>query len=71
MSTVKVEVHEDTETLHTSVSRDCSDDYYEIPEHLVVAYETTRAAHETAADAIVAYIEANGLEPRYDDEESD
>ncbi len=69
MTTVKVEVHEDTETLHTSVSRDCGDDWYEVPEALVVAYETTQAAHEAAAAAIVGFIEANGLEPRYDEED--
>lgn len=68
-STVKVEAREDTETLHTRVSRDCPDDWYEIPEELVVAYETTAAAHQAAVDAIVGYIESNGLEPRYDDEE--
>lgn len=69
MSFVKVEVREDTETLHTAVSRDCPDDYYEIPEDLVVAYETTAAAHEAAADAIVHYIADNGLEPGCEDEE--
>jgi effector-binding domain-containing protein len=69
VTTIKVEIHEDTETLHTSVSRDCDDEYYEIPEHLVVAYEATWGAHEAAVAAIVGYIEANGLEPRSDDEE--
>lgn len=64
MSTVKVVVREDTETLHTSVSRDCPDDWYELPEELVVAYETTAAAHEAAVDAIVDYINGNRLEPR-------
>lgn len=68
MNTVKVEVREDTETLHTRISRDCPDDWYELPEELVVAYETSQAAHEAAVDAIVQYIASNGLEPRYDDE---
>lgn len=65
---VQVEVHEDTETLATSVSRDVFDDFYEIPEPLVVAFEEARAALTAAELAISGYIEVNGLEPQYVDE---
>lgn len=62
---VRVEVHPDTETLHTSVSRDVWDDYYEIPEKLVAAYERARVALDRAQAAITGYINDNGLKPRF------
>ncbi len=65
MAIVQVEVHPETETLHTSVSRDVWDDYYELPEHLVTRWEAARAELTAAADAINDHIEAHGLEPLY------
>jgi hypothetical protein len=60
---VRVAVHEDTETLATQVFRDCPDDFYELPEDLVVAFEAARDTFEAASAAISAYIKTNGLEP--------
>lgn len=65
MRMVQVEVHEDTETLHTSVSRDVDDDFYELPEDLVTRWEAARAALTTAETAITNHIKDNGLEPSY------
>ncbi len=62
---VQVEVHPDTETLHTSVTRDVWDDYYELPEDLVTRWEAARAELTAAEEAINAHIEAHGLEPSY------
>lgn len=65
MRMVQVEVHEDTETLHTSVSRDVDDDFYELPEDLVTRWEAARAALTAAETAITNHIKATGLEPSY------
>jgi len=67
--TVRVAVHEDTETLTTTVSRDIDDEYYELPEALVVAFEEARDRFDAAADAISKYIENNRLEPRYEEDD--
>lgn len=64
---VRVVVHEDTETLATTVSRDIDGEYYVLPEALVVAFEVARDKFELAAAAISKHIEDNGLEP--DEEE--
>jgi len=66
---VRVEIHPAVETLHTSVSRDVSDDYYEVPEPLVAAYEQARAALDRAEEALASYIDEHGLEPRYQDDD--
>ncbi len=65
MGMVQVEVHEDTETLATSITRDVFDDYYELPEPLVARWEAARAELAAAEAAISTYIEANGLVPSY------
>lgn len=65
---IRVAVHEDTETLATQVSRDCSDSFYELPEDLVVAFEAARDRFEAASAAIGAYIATNELEPRYEED---
>lgn len=58
---VHVEVIPDQETLHTRVSRDVDDTYYEIPEPLVVAYEQAQVAWQAAQDAVTGYIETHHL----------
>ncbi len=65
---IRVVVHEDTETLTTTVSRDIDGEYYELPEALVVAFEEARDRFDAAAETISKYIENNGLEPRYEEE---
>jgi hypothetical protein len=68
MSTmIRVEVREDTETLATTVSRDCPDGWFELPEELVVQFERARNARHKAEDAISAYIAEHGLEVQYGD----
>jgi hypothetical protein len=68
-SMVRVEVHEDTETLATTVSRDIDDGFYELPETLVVEFEEARDRFDAAADAISKYIAINGLEPRHKEDQ--
>ncbi len=68
---VQVEVRPDTETLHTAVSRDVWDDYYELPEPLVTRWEAARAKLTAAEEAITAYIDDHGLEPSYVDHGED
>lgn len=65
---IRVEVHEDTETLATTVSRDITDGFYELPEFLVVRFEIARTDFEKASKEITDYIESNGLEPRYEED---
>lgn len=59
---IQVAVAPDSETLHTYVSRDAWDTYYEIPEALVVAYEEASAAWQAAQDAITDYIDRQHLQ---------
>jgi hypothetical protein len=65
MTAIRVEVREDVETLHTSVSRVVWDDYYELPEELVTAVEDAQARLDAATKALIDYIETNGLEAQY------
>lgn len=62
---IHVAIHPDTETLHTSVSRDVWDDYYEVPEALVTAVEAAEAQLDAATQALTDYVEANNLVRQY------
>lgn len=61
---VRVAVVEGQETIHTSVTRDLDDCFYELPAHLVAEYEAARDRWEQAQEAIVRHINDNGLEPQ-------
>lgn len=63
---VNVQVLDATETIHTYVSRDVADEYYELPEPLVVAYEQAQAAYRAAQEAITGYIAERRLQPQCD-----
>lgn len=52
-----------TETMYLRVDRDVWNEFYEIPEDLVVAHETALAAFDAASKAINDYIDANNLQP--------
>lgn len=65
---IRVAVHEDTETLATAVSRDDLDSWYELPLSLVIQFEAASDDFARASEAISAYIARNGLEPNYDED---
>lgn len=52
-----------TETMYTRVDRDVWDEFYTLPEPLVVAYEDALKAFRAAEAAIDQYIETNQLQP--------
>jgi hypothetical protein len=61
----RVEVCPDVETLHTSVSRDVWDSYYEVPEHLVIAVEEAQATLDATVSALTSYIDDNDAPLQY------
>jgi hypothetical protein len=65
---IAVEVHEDTETLATTISRDVDDGWMLLPRDLVERFEEAHMLFRAVEAEVSAYIKAHGLESNYDDE---
>lgn len=65
---IAVDVHEDTETLATTISREIPDGWMLLPRDLVERFEQAKALFRAVEAEVSAYIKVHGLESNYDDE---